>query len=149
MAQRHLFLEATQLKTVCTATAVLRNEPAAVEAQIVGIVARRLRRPARSVAADLMQRTSGSHAAPTAVAEARGRGRSALQPGLPGEKICGENPDKTPGGRAERTHRVFGWKGLNRADRLRKTPQKGPLNRPCPILPPFGPDDRQLEGRNR
>ena len=142
---RHLFLEATQLKTVRTFRGRYRMDSSRVEIGAVGqgAVRRNRRRTAEPALADAVQ-SAVSDAAP-----ARGRGRSALQPGLPGEKICGENPDKTPGGRAERTHRVFGWKGLNRADRLRKTPQKGPLNRPCPILPPFGPDDRQLEGRNR
>ncbi len=68
-----LFLEATQRKTVRTAVESLRDDPGAVEVQVVGIAARSGRRPAVPVAADDTQatETAGTHS----VAVARGRGR--------------------------------------------------------------------------
>ena len=69
-----LFLEATQLKTVRTATVVLRVDSAAVEVQAAGIVPRRERRPAEPVVADAKQCTVALGA--SGVAEARGRAAS-------------------------------------------------------------------------
>jgi hypothetical protein len=67
-----LFLEATQLKTVRTVTAVLRADPYEAEAQAVGIASRRERRPAEPVVADVPQSTVSPST--KGVAEARGRG---------------------------------------------------------------------------
>ncbi len=64
-----LFLEATQLKAVRTAAAVLRIEPAVVEAQVVGIGTRNGRRPAVSAVADGIQCTVVSVAAARAARE--------------------------------------------------------------------------------
>ena len=66
-----LFLEATQLKTVRTVTAVLRADPYEAEAQAVGIASRRERRPAEPVVADVPQSTVSPST--KGVAEARGR----------------------------------------------------------------------------
>ena len=80
----YLFLEATQRKTECTVVAILRCEPDGAEVQIVGIAARCGRRPAVSAVADATQCPKTFII--SAVAIARGRCRSTLEPGLSGEK---------------------------------------------------------------
>ena len=54
-----LFLEATQLKTVCMVAAIIRDDFSIVKEQVecIGVVCRHRRRPVESVAADAPQRT--------------------------------------------------------------------------------------------
>ena len=77
-AERHLFLEATQLKTVRTVIVALRTEPVGVEAQAVGIDTRNGRRTNIPAVADVIQlaRTAFGFFTSAAVAEARGRAAS-------------------------------------------------------------------------
>ena len=72
-----LYLEATQLKTVCTETVVLRAKSVVTKAQVAGIITlrRNCRRPNVPAAADLPQRS--------VVVRAIARGRAAVVGGFP------------------------------------------------------------------
>ena len=79
------FLEATQRKTVCTVTVVLRIEPGGVEAQVVGTGARKRRRPTVATVTDATYFTV------LTAAIARGRLQFALQKPLAATRLSKNN----------------------------------------------------------
>ncbi len=126
-----LFLEATQLKTVRTAIAVMRVDANGIELQAVGIGLPKGRRPAEPGVTDGPQSPKTFIIPRIAVARGRDAGRTYPLASRRQRKLCKEKPSpRVPSGTSPRP----GWWQLTRPGGSQFS-----TGRPTPFLRKFGP----------